>query len=84
MPDVKMAGPGLAARAGRVEVQVSIDEEGHVKDVRPVLNAKTTGLVLNAAIAAARQWVFQPATLHGKPVAAEHRIVFDFQGQESR
>lgn len=84
MPDVKMAGPGLAARAGRVEVQVSIDEEGHVKDVRPVLNAKTTGLVLNAAIAAARQWVFQPATLHGKPVAAEHRIVFDFQSQESR
>lgn len=85
MPDLKMAGPGLAAQAGKVEIQVSIDEAGHVKDVRPVPNAgKTTGLILNAAIAAARQWTFQPATLHGKPVAAEHRIVFDFQSQENR
>lgn len=82
MPDVKMAGPLLAAQAGKVEVQVMIDEAGRVKDARPEPNSgKTTGLLLNAAIAAARQWVFQPATLHGKAVAAEHRIVFDFELQ---
>lgn len=80
MPDVKMAGLGLAAQAGKVEIQVTIDEAGHVKDARPASNAgKISGLVLNAAIAAARQWIFQPATLHGKAVVAEHRIVFDFR-----
>ena len=85
MPDVKMAGPGLAAQAGKVEVQVTIDENGHVTDARPVLSApRTTGLIVNAAITAARQWIFKPATLHGKPVAAEHRIVFDFQNQGNR
>ncbi len=80
MPEIKMAGAGLAAQAGKVEIQVTIDAAGHVKDARPGSHAgKISGLVLNAAIAAARQWIFQPATLHGKAVVAEHQIVFDFR-----
>ena len=81
MPDVKVAGYPLASQSGKVEVQVTIDEAGHVKDARPLHSgvSKTNGLLANAAVAAARQWIFQPAILHGKAVAAEHRIVFDFR-----
>lgn len=83
MPDIKLAGRTLASEAGRVAVQVSIDESGRVKDARLAQTAnKPNGLVANAAIAAARQWVFQPASLHGRAVVAEHVIVFEFRSQD--
>jgi TonB family protein len=83
MPDVKLAGRTLTSEASRVAVQVSIDESGRVKDARLAQTAnKANGLVANAAIAAARQWAFQPASLHGRAVAAEHVIVFEFRSQD--
>ncbi|HEY7302929.1 MAG TPA: TonB family protein [Bryobacteraceae bacterium] len=82
MPDVKLAGRTLASQAGQITVQVTIDESGRVRDARLVETAgKASGLVASAAVTAARQWAFQPATLHGRAVAAEHRIVFDFRSQ---
>lgn len=82
MPDVKSFNYALPVQTGKVEVQVNIDESGHVRNVRPVYDAgKANSLLTNAAMTAARQWIFQPATLHGKAVPAEHRIVFDFQNQ---
>jgi TonB family protein len=80
MPDVKPAGRTLASQAGLITVQVTIDEAGRVKDARVMdTGRKANGLVASAAVTAARQWSFQPATLHGHAVAAEHRIVFDFR-----
>ncbi len=80
MPDVKRVGGTLASRTGEIEVQVTVDESGHVRNARPVRNGtKASPLLASAATAAARQWIFQPATLHGKPVAADHLIVFDFR-----
>lgn len=80
MPDIKLAGNTLAREAGRVEVQVTIDESGRVKDARTVRrNNNTSGLVASAAISAARQWIFQPATLHGEAIPAQHLIVFEFR-----
>jgi TonB family protein len=81
MPDTKLVGSTLIAQSGgKVEVQVTIDESGHVKNAWLVHSAgKANSLLANVAVTAARQWIFQPATLHGKPVTAEHLIVFDFQ-----
>jgi TonB family protein len=83
-PDMASMRYALPAQTGKVEVQVTIDESGHVTDAWPVYSiGKPNSLLANAAMAAARQWIFKPATLHGKPVVAEHRIVFDFR-QESQ
>jgi TonB family protein len=83
-PDITSMRYALPAQNGKVEVQVTIDESGHVTNAWPVYSiGKPNSLLANAAIAAARRWIFEPATLHGKPVAAEHRIVFDFR-QESQ
>lgn len=82
MPDSKLVRYALASQTGSVEVQVTINESGHVTDARPVHNGtKSSGLLANAAVTAARQWTFRPATLHGRPVAAEHLIIFNFESQ---
>lgn len=82
MPVSNLAGFGLKSQTGRVEVQVTVDESGHVKNLRLVSNREeANSLIANAVIAAARQWIFQPATLHGKAIATEERIVFDFRSE---
>ncbi|HSU61951.1 MAG TPA: energy transducer TonB [Bryobacteraceae bacterium] len=82
MPDIKLAGNALALQAGKVEVQVTVDESGRVKDARPVRKDKAVNsLVASAAINAARQWIFQPARLHGKAIPAQHLIVFEFRSE---
>jgi outer membrane biosynthesis protein TonB len=42
-------------------------------------NANSKGALSGAALAAARQWTFQPATLQGEKVESEHTIVFEFR-----
>jgi hypothetical protein len=36
-------------------------------------------MLANAALTAARQWIFEPASLRGKHIASEHTIVFQFR-----
>jgi TonB family protein len=82
MPDTSLIGPALASQTGQIEVQVTVDESGRVKKAQSLRNGKKArGLAAAAAVVAARQWVFEPATLHGKPIQAEHRIVFDFRSE---
>jgi TonB family protein len=61
-----------------VEVEVRIDVSGRVSaahletpNVKPQL--------ASAAMAAARQWTFQPATLRGQRVETSHTIIFEFR-----
>lgn len=52
---------------GTVVMQVLIDERGRVVDTRVV---QSVPLLDAAAVAAVRQWLWKPATLHGHPIAA--------------
>lgn len=65
-----------AARAsGAVQVQVTISEEGRV------IEAAVMGghpLLRDAALQAARQWVFQPTELSGVPVKVQGILTFNF------
>jgi TonB family protein len=71
---------GLADSAGELSVLVKVNESGRVVDARLVEGKKKFGPILrSAALIAARQWVFEPASLHGKSIASEHTIVFQFR-----
>lgn len=71
--------PESAHRAGKhgdVVLNVTVDVHGHVSAVDV---AQSGGADLDqAAIVAARQWTFEPATRDGKPLAARIRIPFHF------
>jgi protein TonB len=61
--------------AGPVNVQITISETGRV------IQAKATSghpLLREAAVEAARQWLFKPAILDGHPVKTETVLVFVF------
>lgn len=74
--------PALSPRArraglgGAVAVQVEVDAEGCVAGASLV---KGLGNELDeAAVTAARGWVFNPATAGGQPVAADYMLTVDF------
>jgi TonB family protein len=80
MPNTRSLAPGLITQVTRVEVAVRIDNTGRVVSAH-VSNesANTKGALSQAAVNAARQWTFQPATLQGEKVESEHTIVFEFR-----
>jgi TonB family protein len=64
----------------QVAVQVNIDATGRVTDAHAVENGGKANLRLaSGAVSAAKQWRFEPATIHGKPIASEHMLVFVFR-----
>ena len=62
---------------GVVILRLQIDEAGSVTDAE-VLKGLPLGLS-EAAVAAARQWRFDPATRDGAPVAAQRNVVVEFR-----
>jgi protein TonB len=65
-----------AARAsGAVQVQVTISEDGRVIDAAVVSGHP---LLRDAALQAARQWVFKPTELSGVPVKVQGVLTFNF------
>jgi protein TonB len=65
-----------AARAsGAVQVQVTIGEDGRVIDAAVVSGHP---LLRDAAVQAARQWVFKPTELSGVPVKVQGVLTFNF------
>ena len=83
-PPVKLEAPApayteLARRAraeGKVIVQVVIDEEGRVTDVK-VLRAVGFGLT-EAAVQAVERWRFEPARLEGRAVSVYYNLTVRF------
>jgi protein TonB len=61
--------------AGPVQVQVLISEEGRVIEATAVSG---NPLLLNAAVDAARKWVFRPTKLSGVPVKVQSTLTFVF------
>jgi periplasmic protein TonB len=78
---IKKVRPGYPeiARKGRiggpVQVQVMISEDGRVMDAF-ILNGHP--LLRNAALDAARQWIFAPTTLSKVPVKVQGVLTFNF------
>ena len=64
--------------AGKVEVRVVISESGKVVDATALSGP---ALLRSAAVAAARQWVYKPATLNGLPVRTESTLTITFGEQ---
>lgn len=70
-------------RPTTITVQVRINERGHVVGAHLIGNDSGNDAILAASsIAAAKQWIFTPATLHGKPVSSDHTILFRFRASE--
>jgi TonB family protein len=64
-----------AGAQGLVSVQVVIDEQGNVTSARAVSGHP---LLQQAAVDAARQWVFKPTIVNGKPAKVNGAISFSF------
>ncbi|HEY8021577.1 MAG TPA: TonB family protein [Thermoanaerobaculia bacterium] len=61
---------------GTVVVELVIDEEGCVTAAR-VVRGEETGFG-DAALAAVRQWIFEPATANGQPVKGRYTLATNF------
>ena len=76
---IKKIDPVLPSDAkgtkGEVLIEVSVDEQGNVASVEGVTGDR---VLLDAAIAAVRQWKFDPTKLSGKPVRVIGRLRFRF------
>jgi protein TonB len=65
-----------AARAsGAVQIQVTISEDGRVIEASVISGHP---LLRDAALQAAKQWVFQPTELTGIPVKVQGVLTFNF------
>jgi len=75
-----MLPPGTAEPGGELKVSVRVDESGHVVDARLLEGQRKVSSILSAAaLTAAKQWVFEPASLRGKNIASDHTILFQFR-----
>ena len=62
-----------------ISVSLRIDETGRVLDAQAARNGfKDDRMLARLAVEAAKDWTFEPATVQGKRVSAEHTIVFHF------
>jgi protein TonB len=60
---------------GDVIIHVLIDKKGHVDKVRTMTGHP---MLVDAAMAAAKQWQYEPFYLNGKPIEVETNILFKF------
>jgi TonB family protein len=80
MPNTRALPQGLIGEVTRVEVEVHIDDAGRVTEAHALnQGAGSKAQLTSAALTAAKQWTFQPATLHGEKVESQHTIVFEFR-----
>lgn len=74
--------PGYATAAanqgvrGKVQVHFYIDEHGEVR--MPAIDASAHPYLSDIAVAAVREWRFEPPTSHGRPVLIAASQEFDF------
>jgi TonB family protein len=80
MPDVTSINASDLPKTGRIEVEVEIDDTGRVTAAH-LANSGERDMTAaqKAAIAAAENWRFEPATVDGKNVSSKLTIAFDFR-----
>ncbi len=79
LPNTRSLSQGVVSHVTRVEVEVTIDQGGHVKAAHVLNPEMVKSALAAAAVSAAKQWTFQPATLRGEKVESDHTIVFEFR-----
>lgn len=62
--------------AGRVEIEVVVNEEGGVQSVKALTG---NPMLTQSAVSAVEKWKFTPFTSDGKPVKAVCTLSFDFR-----
>jgi protein TonB len=67
--------PTMAMGSGTVVLEVSIDSEGEVQDVKVISDSFGFN---SSALEAIKQWKFKPAMLAGKPVPSVVPVAFSF------
>jgi TonB family protein len=77
LPDENLFASRNNREETRVDVQVRIDENGLVQEAH-VKNGGQSGLLRNAALEAAKHWIFEPAKRNGKNIPSDHTIEFQF------
>jgi TonB family protein len=65
----------MARIQGKTVVRVTIDENGNVTEIKPVMGHP---LLLQATSTAVKQWKFQPFTLSGKTIPVSSVVQVDF------
>jgi hypothetical protein len=59
-----------------VQIKVRIDDSGHVTAAHALLDGSPHDEALTGAVTAAvKQWIFEPAKMHGKNVPSEETVV---------
>jgi TonB family protein len=82
MPSAMNLTSSVLSGAADVDVEVRIDENGRVIEAQVVNNrSDNSGLLTSAALKAAKEWIFEPAKMHGKSVPSNHVIKFRFHPQ---
>ena len=77
-PPVNPPAARRSRREGWVEVEFTVQPDGHVDAVK-VLQSKPGSVFDLAATTAVQRWVFAPATRNGRPVAVSLRQRLDFR-----
>lgn len=80
MPNLRQFGVAKNVSNGvEVEVIVKVNDKGRVVGATLVESgAGAPRYIAFAALNAAKQWTFQPATLRGKDIPSDHHLVFKF------
>jgi TonB family protein len=68
-----------ARQSCRVILQVTIEPTGRVGDVKVLQETRTKAGFGEAAVAAVKQWRYEPARQDGKPVAVNQTVVINFE-----
>jgi Gram-negative bacterial TonB protein C-terminal len=81
---IREGGPRVPARIARelpgnwrVNLKLNIDSFGHVRDVE--LMSEADERLVNIAVEAVRQWRFEPARLHDRPVSSDLIVTLHFR-----
>jgi protein TonB len=73
-PDLSTMSPGTK---GDVVVDITIDENGKISDLKLVKGIEHT--IDETVIATIRQWTFNPANRDGHPIASEQELHFHYE-----
>jgi hypothetical protein len=81
MPNTRVYGSSVIRAPMQIEVQIKINENGRVVDafVPKTRTSASRSPLAFPAIAAAKQWVFEPARMHGRNVPSDFAIRFSFR-----
>jgi TonB family protein len=82
MPDAQLVARTTISSPIQVRIILDINAKGHVTAAHMANGEMPRSALAQAALEAARLWIFQPATLRGRKIASQHQIVFEFSGNQ--